>query len=168
MKTYIIAAIGKNMVIGSNGKIPWHLPEDLKRFKEMTKGKIVVMGRKTYESINGHLPERLNIVITSQKKYNAPECLLCPDIETVLYFAKQDKNSEVFFIGGESIFKEALKIADKMFLTFINQDFEGDAFFPNFNPNEWEQTGCEKGKTDDENSYEYWFVTFSRKQNPSS
>lgn len=132
----IIAAIAeKNRVIGKDGKLPWHISEDLKRFKRLTTGHAVLMGRKTFESIverlGKPLPERRNIVLTSTQSYpNFQEVEVFTSIDTAL--KALEKESKIFVIGGERVFKATLKMADRLELTFVEGDYEGDAFFPEY------------------------------------
>ncbi len=135
----IIAAMDANRVIGLNGKIPWHLPKDLKRFKRLTTGMYIVMGRKTHESIGRVLPNRVNIVLTRQKELPFPDCCLLNNLQLALDIAESNGKKELFIIGGAEIYKEALPIADKMYLTEIDAVYEGDAFFPEFDKSEWEE-----------------------------
>ena len=127
----LIAAVGKNNVIGTDNKLPWKLSADLKRFKAITSGKPVAMGRKTFESIGKPLPNRTNIIITRDKNYKADGCVVVHSAEEALNAAKG--NAEIMIIGGEQIFKEFLPIANKLYLTYINYDFEGDILFHEFN-----------------------------------
>jgi dihydrofolate reductase len=125
MKLIIIAAIARNRVIGKNGKLPWHIPEDLARFKQLTTGHTVVMGRRTYDSLENPLPNRTNIVITSRvingvKSY--------PSLDFALQALKNEK--EVFVIGGGRVFADALKLADELRLTLVDREVDGDTFFP--------------------------------------
>jgi dihydrofolate reductase len=125
MKLIIIAAIARNRVIGSNGKLPWHIPEDLARFKQLTTGHVVIMGRKTFDSLENPLPNRTNIVITSNvingvKSY--------PSLAFALQAFKNEK--EVFVIGGGRLYAEALKFADELRLTLVDRDVAGDTYFP--------------------------------------
>ncbi|MCB0377081.1 MAG: dihydrofolate reductase [Bdellovibrionales bacterium] len=131
-----IAAMAKNRVIGVDGNLPWDLPEDMKFFREKTKNSIVVMGRKTYESLGKPLPKRLNVVITRQKDYKVPEgVFVFNDIEAALKFCEgktKDWGEEVFIIGGGEIYKQALPMSDQLYVTMIDKEFEGDAKFPEF------------------------------------
>ena len=146
MPIYIIAALDENRVIGYQGRLPWHLPDDLKRFRELTTGNVVVMGRKTYESIIsflGHpLKDRLNVVLTTDKNYN-------PQFSDVLVYNNLDdvisdfKDKTVFVSGGASIYRQAIDKADKMYLTFVKGVHEGDVYFPEFDRDMWEETGRE-------------------------
>jgi dihydrofolate reductase len=125
MKLIIIAALNNNRVIGRNGKIPWHIPEDLQRFKSLTMGHVVLMGRKTYESIGKVLPGRRNVVVTSQ---NLPEVEHYHSLaEALTALAREEK---VFVIGGGEIFRQTIGRADELLLTFVESDDEGDTLFP--------------------------------------
>jgi dihydrofolate reductase len=125
MKLIIIAAIARNRVIGKNGKVPWHIPEDLARFKQLTTGHTVVMGRRTFDSLDNPLPNRVNIVITSRvingvKSY--------PSLDFALQALKNEK--EVFVIGGGRLFVDALRLADELRLTLVDREVDGDTYFP--------------------------------------
>ena len=134
----IIAAVSRNGVIGAGGKLPWHLPADFKRFKELTMGHPILMGRKTFESIGKPLPGRTNIVITRQKDFACCGALTTGSLEEALRIC--EKEAEVFVIGGAEIYKEALPLADRIYLTRIEQGFEGDTFLPEINPAVWKET----------------------------
>lgn len=155
----LIAAIGKNRFIGKDNSLPWKLPQDMKRFKELTLGKPVIMGRKTFESISKPLPHRKNIIITRDKNYMAEGCIVVHSAKDALKAARG--NEEVMVIGGEQIFKEFLPHANKMYLTLIDERFEGDVFFPEYNKNEWEEVYREEHKND---KYKFVFVDFKRKK----
>lgn len=161
MKISLIAAIAeKNRVIGKGNQLIWKIPEDLKRFREITSGHPVIMGRKTYESIGRHLPDRTSIIITREKNYNPHKfsnCSNCDDfrikicnsLEEALRLAQGKQNdNEIFIIGGGQIFEQAIKIADKLYLTVIEGEFEGDTFFPdysNFKKVVFEKSGEHEG-----------------------
>lgn len=136
-----IAAMSQNLVIGKDNKLLWHIPEDFKHFKRVTMGKPVIMGRKTYQSIGKPLPGRTNIVITSQPDQVEGDVVTVATLDEALARAKQiaaDTNvDEVFIIGGGQIYAAAMAQTDRIYLTVINQDFEGDTFFPKINPTEW-------------------------------
>lgn len=151
--------MGINRVIGKNNSLPWKLPEDMKRFKEITSGKPVIMGRKTFESIGKPLPKRLNIIITRDKNYKAEGCVVANSMGRALKAA--EGNEEAMVIGGEQIFREFLPTANKMYLTFIDGDFEGDAHFPEYNESEWKEVKREEHKS---GSYKFSFVDFERKK----
>ena len=131
-----IVAASENGAIGKNGQLPWNIPEDLKWFKDHTKNKIVIMGRKTYESIGRPLPNRLNIVVTRQENFNVPPNVkVFHTIPDALEFANSELtnwDSEVFIIGGGQIYEESLHLVDKIYLTRVHKSIDGDAFYPNF------------------------------------
>lgn len=128
----LIAAIGKNRELGKNNKLLWNIPEDLKRFKELTMGHPVIMGRKTNESIGRPLPNRTNIVITRDKGYEQEGCLITHSLEEAIELAKTKDNNEIFIIGGGQIYEQAINIADKLYLTIVKGKFEADTFFPEY------------------------------------
>jgi len=128
----IIAAMGQNNGIGKNNKLLWHIPGDLKHFKEITSGNIVVMGRKTYESIGRPLPNRTNIIITKNNKFKAEDCLIKNSFNEVLKEAKSYKDKEIFIIGGGQIYKQALPHTDKLYLTIVDDEVQADTFFPDY------------------------------------
>ncbi|MAG91893.1 type 3 dihydrofolate reductase [Candidatus Woesearchaeota archaeon] len=141
----LIAAMGRNRVIGKDNSLPWKLPEDMKRFKELTSGKTVIMGRKTFESIGRPLPNRKNIIITRDQNYKAEGCIVVHSVEDAL---KNADNNEVMVIGGAQIYDLFLSKANKMYLTLIDHDFEGDAYFPEYNKDEWKEVSREEGKSE--------------------
>ena len=128
----LIAAIGKNRELGFGNRLPWYLPDDLKRFKEITRGHTVIMGRKTFESLPGVLPNRRNIVITRDKNYLREGLEVVSSLEEALQRASGDK--EPFIIGGGEIFKQALPFTNKMYLTHVDVELPADSFFPEFSP----------------------------------
>ena len=126
----LIAALSDNRVIGNAGKIPWRLSDDLRRFKERTLGHAIIMGRKTYESIGRPLPGRTNIVITRDATRDIPGCVVVGSLESALAKAQEIETEEVFICGGGQIYAEALSLADRLYLTIVHANVEGDAFFP--------------------------------------
>lgn len=154
----IVVAYGKNRVIGSNNRLPWHLPADLKHFKELTRGNTVIMGRKTFESIGRPLTNRRNIVVTRQKEMQIPDVTTAESIEDAVSKAASD---EIFIMGGEEIFRQSLHLAEKVFATEIRHTFEGDVFFPKIG-SEWKETEREDHSSDDKNKYAYSFVTYEK------
>jgi len=133
-KISIIAAISKNRVLGKDNKLLWHLPEDLKRFKKLTLNHVVVMGRKTFESIGKALPNRINVVVTRNKSYKSSnnKVIVCHSFKKALQVGKKYEKKELFIIGGGQIYSQAINVADKIYLTIINRKFKGDVFFPEF------------------------------------
>ena len=130
----LIVAKSENNVIGNKGRIPWHIPNDLKRFKELTTNNIVIMGRKTFESLPEKyrpLPNRINIILSKDKSYKPKCCMVFDNIKKALKKAGNDK--EIFIIGGGEIYKEGLKYANKVYITEVDGDFEGDTYFPKLN-----------------------------------
>ncbi|WP_096154368.1 MULTISPECIES: dihydrofolate reductase [Bacillus] len=156
----LIVAYGRNKVIGKDNKMPWHLPADLRYFKETTLGKTVVMGRKTFQSIGKALPRRKNVVITSQLDFEATGCELISSLDEALQLAKEQ---ETFIIGGATIYKQAIEHADFLYVTYIDEEFEGDAFFPEWNVDEWELLSSKKGEIDEKNKYNYYFNVYKRR-----
>lgn len=157
----IIAAMSENKVIGKNGKLPWRLSEDLKRFKQLTLDKTVIMGRKTYESIGKPLGERLNIVITRQQGYVAPRCLVWNSLTDFL--TRIPIKEEVMILGGSEIFAEAMPFVNKMYITEVHTKIEGEVCFPEFDLNEWKPTFRKWHKADDKNDYDYSFVDYTKR-----
>ena len=132
-KISLIAAISKNRVLGKNNDLIWKIPEDLKRFRELTENHAVIMGRKTFESIGRALPRRANIIITRDPNFKAADCVIVHSLDQAIAAAQgQNPDNEIFVIGGGQIFNEAIKIADKLYLTIINQEAEGDVYFPEY------------------------------------
>jgi dihydrofolate reductase len=124
----IIAAMAENRVIGRGNEMPWEIPSELKRFKETTMGHPVIMGRKTFESIGQPLPGRKNIVITGRQDYSAEGSIIVPDLQAAL--AASAGADEVFVCGGDTVYREAMPLADRIYLTIIDEEFDGDSFFP--------------------------------------
>ncbi len=161
MKITMIAALAKNNVVGKDNQMPWHLPADLKHFKQCTMGKPIIMGRKTYESIGKPLPGRLNIVLTRDTQFTAPGCELVHSPNDALALAAPE-HEEIIIMGGPSIYELFMPQADRMILTFIDADCEGDAFFPTWNAAEWQEVSRESHQADEKNAYAYSFVEFLR------
>lgn len=157
MKVSIIAAVAENGVIGRKGKIPWHIPEDLKRFKKITTGHHIIMGRKTYESIGRPLPNRTNIVITRNKDYKAKGIKTVSSLNEALKIAKKEGEKEAMIVGGAQIYKEALPFADKIYLTKIHHKFSGDAYFPKISLLKWKKVYSKKYPKSSKNKYSYTF-----------
>lgn len=133
MISIIVAVAGEKRVIGKKGSLPWYIQEELKRFKEITMGHPIIMGRKTHESIGRVLSGRTNIVVTHEPNYQAEGCEVAHNLEEALRLAKDAHgDDEVFIIGGGQIYQEAIKFADKLYLTYIDEEIEGDVFFPDY------------------------------------
>jgi dihydrofolate reductase len=162
MKISIIVAVSKNGTIGQKGKIPWHLPEDLKRFKKITIGHHLIMGRKTYESIGHPLPDRTNIVITRDPKLKIKKCIIAHSLKKALWIAQDAGEKEVMVIGGEPIYKLALPLADKIYLTKIKHNFRGDTFFPKINTKKWQEISRQSYPKNERNSFSYDFIILKK------
>lgn len=126
----MIVAVGDNGVIGREGKIPWKLPHDLRRFKQLTMGKAVIMGRKTFESLSGPLSGRVNVIITKQNDFNVPKCLVTDSLPAALDLLERMDHKEVFVIGGDGVYREAMQFASVAYITKVHITESGDAFFP--------------------------------------
>jgi dihydrofolate reductase len=163
MKITAIVAVGKNNVIGKDNQIPWYLPEDLKWFKKQTLGHAVVMGRKCFESIGRPLPKRTNIIITRDIFYLVQGCQVAHSISDALQLAKNEGETEVFIIGGGEIYTQTLSIYDKIILTEVEIEAEGDVFFPEIDASDWKMTFEEKHEKDEKNEWNYTFKIFERK-----
>lgn len=159
----IIVAISENNVIGKDNKLLWHLPEDLKRFKELTTGHTIIMGRKTFESLGGILPNRKHIVITRDTNYKVENnnVEIMNDIQEIDKYIND--NEENFVIGGAIIYSQLIKKAQKMYITKIYKKFEGDAYFPKIDENEWKIIETKKGIKDEKNPFDYEYITYVRK-----
>jgi dihydrofolate reductase len=149
----LIAAVAANGVIGSDNALPWRLPEDLKRFRALTMGHPVIMGRKTFESIGRALPGRRNLVITRNAVYRAEGCEILGSLDSAV--AACAGADEIFVIGGAQIYAEALPIARRIYLTELHRDFLGDARFPDFARTEWKETARETHRTEDGLAYDF-------------
>ncbi len=161
----IIVAISENNIIGKDNSLIWHLPADMKYFKEKTTGHCVITGRKNYESIPEKfrpLPNRTNIVITRQKEYSAPGAIVMGSIEEAIEKSKQMGDKEVFIIGGAEIYKQSLHLVDKLYITKIHHSFEGDAAFPQLDPAIWKETKREDFQADEKNKYDYSFGEYKK------
>ena len=157
----LIAAAAENNALGKDNDLLWHLPEDFKRFKQITSGHYIIMGRKTFESFPKPLPNRTHIIITRQKEYLADGCLVLHSLEEALEISPQ--NEEVFIIGGAQIYKQALPFADKIDLTRVHIELDADAFFPEFNTSEWNLVFSEKHVKDEKHQYDFTFETYLKK-----
>lgn len=151
----LIAACSKNWVIGKDNQLIWNLPEDLKRFRKLTSGKTVLMGRKTYESIGKPLPNRTNLIITSDKNFKAEGCIIYHNLEEAL---KHD--SEIMVIGGSQIYNQLLDKAHTIELTMIDREFDGDAFFPEIDLKNWNLVKSEEHQNED---YNWRYETYLKK-----
>jgi dihydrofolate reductase len=161
-----IVATDKNGVIGKDEDIPWHLPADLKYFKRRTLNHHILMGRKSFESIGRPLPKRTNIVITRNPFYVASNCLVVPSLEEGLRLAEENGEEEAFVIGGGEIYKLAMPLIDRLYLTEVETEVEGgDTYFPDWDPAEWTLTSSERHEPDEKNEFVYTFKVYDRTVN---
>lgn len=158
----LVAAVAKNWAIGKNNAMLWHLPNDFKHFKNITSGNIILMGRKTFESLPGVLPNRKHLIITKQLNYNVPNnCEIYPTIESAL---DKYKDQNIYIIGGGEIYKQTLPIANKLELTIVDEYFEdADAYFPKIDWNYWEILYKEEHNKDEKHKFNYTFLSLSKK-----
>ncbi len=156
----IIVAMAENRVIGNDNALPWHLPADLKHFKAMTLGKPIIMGRKTWESLPGKLPGRAHIIISSNPEYVAEGCVVVDSLEAALEAA--GAVPEVMIVGGAMLYAQALPVADRLYITVVETEVEGDASFPEYDRSQWQEQACERHTSDERNPYAYRFLTLSR------
>jgi len=156
----IIVAMDKKGVIGLDGDLPWHLSADLKHFKSITMGKPLIMGRKTHESIGRPLPGRKNIVLTHSQEFKTEGCTVVYSLEEALIAAGEI--DEVMIMGGSGIYDQALARADRLYLTEVHADVNGDVYFPEFDRSEWVEIEREDHSADDKNNFDYSFVVMER------
>jgi dihydrofolate reductase len=160
MKIFLIVAMSENRVIGVENRMPWHLPADLKRFRQITMGKPLVMGRRTHESIGRPLPGRKNIVLTSDLAYVAPGCVV---VHTLAEAFREADADEIMVIGGSSLYEELLPKADRIYLTLIHREFAGDTFFPELEWKEWSEIARIDVNDDPDSGLSYSFLVLERK-----
>jgi len=159
MTVSIIVAIGENHAIGKNNQLLWHMPNDLKHFKDITSGRTIIMGRKTFDSVGKPLPRRRNIVVTRQD-ITIPGCEVVKSIEDGLALCKDE--DEVFIGGGAEIYKLAMHLTDRIYLTIIHKSFDADTFFPEIDKTEWKEVKREDFEPDEKNPLPYSFITLER------
>jgi dihydrofolate reductase len=162
MSIALIAAISQNRVLGKDNQLVWHLPKDMRFFKTKTMGYPVIMGRKTFESFGNPLPGRTNIVITRNPAYRAEGAIVVASLDEALTEAAKYHTDTVFIAGGAEIYRQALSVADTMYLTHIHAEVEGDAFFPEFSETDWQPASRESVSADDKHAYPFDFVTWKR------
>jgi dihydrofolate reductase len=159
----IIAAKSDNNVIGKDNDLVWHMPADLKFFKNKTKGHWVIMGRKTFESMDGPLPNRTHIIITRQPDYKAEGCYVVNSVEDAFRIAGEQQLEQVFILGGAEIYALSMDKADQMYITEIKSTFEGDTFFPEIDMTYWKEVNREEHDADEKNPYPYAFVEYRKR-----
>lgn len=159
-----IVAVAENGVIGKEGGLPWYLPAELARFKDITMGHPIIMGRVTHESIGRALPGRTNIVITTNHDYMGSEgSVVVSSLNEAIEKAETSEgNDEIFIIGGEQIYKEAMPLLNRIYLTRVKAKVDGDKFFE-YDPSEWQQISSEQREADDKNRYDYEFIVLQRR-----
>ena len=158
----LIAAASENNALGKDNDLVWHLPDDFKRFKALTSGHYIVMGRKTFESFPKPLPNRTHIIITRQKDYTVPEgCIVANSLKNAIELCPE--NEEIFIIGGGQIYKQSIEIADKIELTRVHTTVEADAFFPEIDETIWEVVQSEYHPKDEKHVYDFTYLTFVKR-----
>jgi dihydrofolate reductase len=155
----LIVAIANHQVIGVKNTLPWHLPEDLKRFRALTTGHHIIMGRKTYESLGRLLPGRTTVIVTRNKNYQLKGAIIAHSLKAAVELCKND--DEIFLIGGAELYHDGLKLADKLYITEVDLIVDGDAFFPEFDLNLWRETSREVHTSEQGLSFSY--ITYIRK-----
>ncbi len=156
----LIAAMAKNSIIGRDNDMPWHMPADLKHFKELTSGKPVIMGRRTFESIGRPLPNRPNLIVTRNTKYKAEGCSIFHSVEDAI--KSVEDLPEIMIIGGAAIYEQAMPLADRMYLTYIDLETKGDTKFPEWVESDWKEIERIEHLADVNNPHNYAFITLDR------
>jgi dihydrofolate reductase len=159
----IIAATAENNALGKNNDLIWHLPADLKRFKKVTSGYPIIMGRNTFESIGKPLPNRTTVIVTRNKNYSQDGCLVANSLEDAIDLVKSSE--KLFIIGGAQIYKEAMdkQLADQLDITLVHDTFEADVYFPEIDTTIWDEVSRENKNADEKNKYNYSFITYKKK-----
>ena len=165
----MIAAVAENRVIGKDNDLIWHYPDDMAFFTKTTKGHFVIMGRKNYDSIPPKycpLPGRTNVIVTRRENFEAPDCLVVGSLEEGIEKARENGDDEVFIIGGGQIYTLALerKLVDRMYITQIHKSFDGDTFYPDFDPNNWNKSVLEHHPADDRHESSFDICIYDKKQ----
>ncbi len=159
MRISFVVAMDRHRAIGLHNQLPWHLPADLKYFRQLTSGHTIVMGRKTYESIGKPLPNRRNVILTQQVEFKADGCEIVHSIEELRHL---DSEEECFVIGGAEVFKLLLPQANRMYITYIEHEFVADTFFPAFSSEDWKLVSHVLGNKDEKNPYQYYFQIYEK------
>ncbi|MEI7843774.1 MAG: dihydrofolate reductase [Gallionellaceae bacterium] len=162
----LIVAMARNRTIGINNTLPWRCPEDLKHFKALTMGHHMIMGRKTFDSIGKPLPGRTTVIVTRNTELKVEGCLVAHSIEQAIAACSGD--NEIFVVGGAELYAQALPLVDKLYITEIQQDVEGDAHFPSFNRNEWQPVSKDVRSQETPQALEYHFVSYQRIHAPTT
>jgi dihydrofolate reductase len=161
----LIVAMARNRVIGADNKIPWHLSNELKLFKSLTMGHHIIMGRRTYESIGRLLPGRTTVIVTRRRDYEVPGAIVVHSVDEALEAAKGD--AEIFVIGGAELFRETLPIADRIYLTVVDAEPEGDTFMPAFELGDWRESQVQSYAPDAKHAFGYRFAVLDRAKPPA-
>lgn len=160
--TILIAAVAENYALGKNNDLLWHLPNDFKRFKEITSGHHIIMGRKTFESFPKPLPNRTHVIITRQQDFKHEGCIVVSDIEKAI--AACPKNEDLYIIGGGEIYSQSIHFADQLDITKVHHSFDADVYFPEIDPEIWELTSETFNPKDKKHLFDYTFQTFVRRK----
>ena len=158
----LVVAVSENNAIGKNNQLLWHLPNDLKFFKNTTWGGVVIMGRKTFESVNKSLPGRTNIVITKQTHWSAENVIVANSVSDAIQKARDLNFKEIFIIGGGEIYKESMHLANRIYLTKVHTSIEGDTFFPELETEKWNLLSNKDFKSDEKHAFDYSFQFWER------
>ena len=157
----LIAAVAENNALGKDNQLLWHLPDDFKRFKNITSGHHIIIGRKTFESFPKPLPNRIHVIITRQKDYQPEGCLIVDSFAKAISVCPKDE--ELFIIGGGEIYKQSIEMADKLDITRVHHTFDADTFFPEIDLNKWKLTSEEYHPKDEKHRFDFTFETYLRK-----
>ena len=157
----IIAAVAENNALGKDNQLLWHLPDDFKRFKNITSGYHIIMGRKTFESFPKPLPNRTHVIITRQKDYQPEGCLIVNSLSKAISVCPKDE--ELFIIGGGEIYKQSIEMADKLDITRVHHTFDADTFFPEIDLTKWKLTSEEYNPKDEKHRFDFTFETYLKK-----
>jgi dihydrofolate reductase len=160
----LIVAMAKNRVIGADNRIPWHLPNELRLFKSLTMGHHIVMGRRTYESINRLLPGRTTVIVTRQRGYQVPGAIVAHSVKDALDAARDD--SEIFVIGGADLFRETLPVADRLHLSVVDAEPAGDTFMPELDLSAWREASSQSFQADEKHAHAYRYSVYDRAARP--
>ena len=160
--TILIAAVAENNALGKNNDLLWHLPNDFKRFKEITSGHHIIMGRKTFESFPKPLPNRIHVIITRQNDFEHEGCIVVQNIEKALSVCPINEN--LYIIGGGEIYQQSISFADQLDITRVHHSFDADVYFPEIDPEIWELTSETFHQKDERHLFDYTFQTFVRKK----
>jgi len=161
MRLSIVVAMDSNRLIGKDNGLPWHLPADLAFFKKLTTGNTILMGRKTFDSIGRPLPNRCNIIITRNADIEIAGCEVVNSIEKALSLVQSE--TEVMVIGGAKLYQQILPIADRLYITQVEGEFDGDTYFPHYDEDDWLEVSCESHQPDEKNKHAYHFIILKRK-----